>query len=140
MTGVSSSCEQSPFALLIGLADRLRVFFDECAAKVGLTPAQAQVLMQLEAPQRITELASTHACDPSSASTMIQRLERDGLVRRVVDPSDARARLVELSPKGVDARAQLAELVAGADEVVAGLPAEQRAALATMFSADTFAR
>jgi DNA-binding MarR family transcriptional regulator len=137
---VSSSCEQSPFALLIGLADRLRAFFDQCAASVGLTPAQAQVLMQLEEPRRITELASASSCDPSSASTMIQRLERDGLVRRVVDPSDARARLVELSPKGVRARAQLAELVGGADEVVAGLPAEHRAALATMFSADTFAR
>lgn len=137
---VSSSCEANPFALLIGLAERLRTFFDECAAQVGLTGPQAQVLMQLEEPRRITGLAELSSCDPSSASTMIQRLERDGLVRRVVDPTDARARLVELSPKGVRARQQLAELVAGADEVVAGLPAEQRAALAAMFSADTFAR
>jgi DNA-binding MarR family transcriptional regulator len=137
---VSSSCESNPFALLIGLAERLRTFFDECAAQVGLTGPQAQVLMQLEEPRRITGLAELSACDPSSASTMIQRLERDGLVHRVVDPTDARARLVELSPKGVRARQRLAELVAGADEVVAALPAEQRAALAAMFSADTFAR
>jgi DNA-binding MarR family transcriptional regulator len=139
MCGVSSSCEQNPFALLIGLADRLRLFFEECAATAGLTPTQAQVLMQLEEPRRITELAAASSCDPSSASTMIQRLERDGLVRRVIDPTDARARLVELTTKGTRARTTLAELVAGADEVVAGLPAEHRAALATMFSADTFA-
>lgn len=137
---MTSSCDSNPFALLIGLAERLRVFFDACAAEVGLTAPQAQVLLHLDEPRRITELASANSCDPSSASTMIQRLERDGLVVRVVDPADARARLVELSPAGRRARQRLQDLVAGADEVVAGLPEEQRSALAAMFAADTFAR
>ncbi|MEN9645182.1 MAG: hypothetical protein RL238_1851 [Actinomycetota bacterium] len=110
------------------------------AAQVGLIPAQAQVLMHLDEPRRITDLASANACDPSSVSTMIQRLERDGLVRRAVDPRDARARLVELSPSGTRARTRLVALVAGADEVVAGLPSDQRAALASMFATDSLAR
>jgi hypothetical protein len=45
-----------------------------------------------------------------------------------------------LSPSGTRARTRLVALVAGADEVVAGLPSDQRAALASMFATDSLAR
>jgi len=131
---MSSECERNPFALLIDLADRLRAFFDERAAQVGLTPAQAQALLRIEDPTRMGDLAEQQTCDPSSVTAMITRLEREGFVQRVVDPADARARLVQLSPKGRRTRAKLVALVADATTVVEALPTEQRAALVELFS------
>jgi DNA-binding MarR family transcriptional regulator len=137
---MSSCCEQNPFALLIDLAERLRMFFDAAAERVGLTSAQAHVLMRLEQPTRMGDLAEAKTCDPSSVTAMVRRLERDGLVQRVVDPTDARARLVQLTASGERARSGLAEAAAHADDVIRELPEEHRSALAALFAADTFAR
>ncbi|MEI8241350.1 MAG: MarR family transcriptional regulator [Actinomycetota bacterium] len=137
---MSASCEQNPFALLIGLAERLQQFFDDAASSVGLTAAQARVLMRLEAPTRMGDLAEAKTCDPSSITAMVRRLEREGLVARVVDPADARARLVQLTPQGARARTRLAEAVDHADDVIRQLPEQQKSALAALFAADTFAR
>ena len=98
---MSEECSNNPVALLVALADRLRTFFDECAVQVGLTPAQGHALMAIEGPTRMGDLAAQQTCDPSSVTSMIGRLERDGFVQRVVDPHDARARLVQLSRKAV---------------------------------------
>lgn len=130
---MASSCE-NPLALLVGLADQLTTYFDECAAKVGLTSAQGHALMTIEGPTRMGDLAQQQTCDPSTVTSMIQRLERDGYVRRTIDPADARARLVQLSAKGSRARGKLEALLAHASSVIDELPAEERAALALLFA------
>ena len=134
---MSAGCDQNPFALLIGLAERLQVFFDERAAQVGLTPGQAHALMHIEGPTRMGDLAEQQTCDPSTVTAMVQRLERDGYVQRVIDPNDARARLIQLTPLGRRARAKLAMLVDEAPTVIHDLPVDQRVALAALFSAET---
>lgn len=134
LTVMSEACSNNPVSLLVGLADSLRMFFDECAVQVGLTPAQGHALMAIEGPTRMGDLAAQQTCDPSSVTSMIGRLERDGFVQRVVDPHDARARLVQLSRKGTATRARLATLLARATDVIDGLPAEQRAELAALFA------
>jgi DNA-binding MarR family transcriptional regulator len=134
---MSEECSNNPVALLVGLADRLRMYFDECAVQVGLTPAQGHALMAIEGPTRMGDLAAQQTCDPSSVTSMIGRLERDGFVQRVVDPHDARARLVQLSRKGATTRTRLAGLLAGASSVIDELPVEHRAALATLFAQRT---
>jgi DNA-binding MarR family transcriptional regulator len=68
---------------------------------------------------------------------MVQRLERDGYVQRVIDPNDARARLIQLTSLGRRARAKLAMLVDEAPTVIHDLPVDQRVALAALFSAET---
>ena len=132
---MTDACEQNPLALLVALADRLRARFEAAAGAVGLTPAQAQVLVRVEGPRRLSELAQQQACDPSSITTMAQRLEREGLLRRSVDPDDGRARLVRLSPKGQRLRARFLEIVGDGSAVIDELPTEQRAALAGLFAA-----
>lgn len=133
---MSEECTNNPVALLVALADRLRTFFDECAVQVGLTPAQGHALMAIEGPTRMGDLAAQQTCDPSSVTSMIGRLERDGFVQRVVDPHDARARLVQLSRKGSATRTKLATLLANATSVIDDLPPEQRAALAGLFAGE----
>ena len=138
--GMSTGCEQNPFALLIGLAQRLQVFFDERAARVGLTPGQAHALMHIEGPTRMGDLAEQQTCDPSTVTAMVQRLERDGYVQRVIDPNDARARLVQLTTLGRRARTKLAALLDDTPTVIAAMPTDQRRALAALFSAEAAER
>jgi Transcriptional regulators len=51
-------------------------------------------------PLRMSELGARLILDKSTVSRQVDTAERLGLVRRSVDPSDARARLVELTETG----------------------------------------
>ncbi|GAA3551102.1 MarR family transcriptional regulator [Amycolatopsis ultiminotia] len=67
----------------------------------------------------LTELAAVEGTSQPSRSQLVQRLERQGLVRRVKDPHDGRASLIALSDAGRtpvatrlrDRRDRLAELL-----------------------------
>lgn len=65
------------------------------------TPAQARVLQRI-APggSRLTDLAAQAQITKQSAGFLVDQLERAGYVERVPDPSDARARLVRIAPRG----------------------------------------
>lgn len=52
-------------------------------------------------PIRITDLAKEMNVTKPSASTMVVRLEKKGLLRRIACPDDARAKLVWLTEKAV---------------------------------------
>ena len=67
---------------------------------VGLTGRQATALWMANDPLSMGELSTQLGCDPSSATGIVDRLERKGLVRRVADPTDRRAKRVELTPEG----------------------------------------
>ena len=49
---------------------------------------------------RISELARRARLSKQTMTTMVRLLERDGLVRRRPDPSDGRASLISLTPRG----------------------------------------
>src|SRR5438309_2234295 len=66
-----------------------------------LSRTAGSVLATLDAgPRRITELAAGEAIAQPTVTTLVGRLERDGLVRRATDPADARAVLVHLTEAG----------------------------------------
>ena len=68
------------------------------------TPAQARVFQRI-APEgsRLTELAEQAQITKQSAGFLVDQLERAGYVERVPDPTDARARLVRVAPRGAKA-------------------------------------
>lgn len=66
-----------------------------------LTPAMGRAAARLsDDGMRVTDLAEQARITKQSASVLIDQLERRGYVERVPDPSDARARLVVLAPRG----------------------------------------
>jgi DNA-binding MarR family transcriptional regulator len=75
----------------------------------GLSLAARGVLGSLEeaGPTRLTALAAASGVSQPAMTQLVGRLERDGLVVRLIDPDDARATLVDLSDAG---HALLAEL------------------------------
>jgi len=69
---------------------------------LGLTFARYQVLGMLRWTRPLTLGAIGHRLwiTPATVTSAVDRLERDGLSRRVAHPTDARATLVEITAKG----------------------------------------
>ncbi len=67
-----------------------------------LTLAQLSILITLldRGPIRMTELAAHERVRTPTTTVAIRRLEKLGLVKRSRDPSDLRAVLVDITPKG----------------------------------------
>ena len=79
-----------------------RVLADLAAAGFGdVTAAQGRVFARIDSDgTRITELAERALITKQTAGFLVDQLERAGYVRRVPDPRDARARLVQIAERG----------------------------------------
>lgn len=71
-------------------------------AKAGLTVPQYDLLMSLmkKDGQTQQELADRMLVVKSNVSSLLSRAERDGLIARHENPSDARGKIVTLTPAG----------------------------------------
>ena len=71
-------------------------------AGTGLTPTRISVLFTVSrlGPLRISELAEIEGVNPTMLSRAIAELVAQGLVRRVADPGDGRAALVDATAAG----------------------------------------
>jgi DNA-binding MarR family transcriptional regulator len=71
--------------------------------QMQLPSAQARLLATIEAhgEARICDLAAVDHCSQPTMTTQVRRLEDAGLVTRTVDPGDARAVRIRITPEGV---------------------------------------
>jgi DNA-binding MarR family transcriptional regulator len=71
-----------------------------------LTPEQWQALATLwrTGPMRQVDIARVTLQDAPTVSRMLMRMERSGWVRNEPDPSDARSKVVRLTPEGARLR------------------------------------
>lgn len=109
------------------VADSIREFMItmlHAAPQGELSRSAAAVLGVLYevGPQRITTLASNNAVTQPAMTALVNRLGSSGLVLRVVDPEDSRARLVTITEKGIRTllerrSAQNAAIAAAIDEL-----------------------
>lgn len=114
-----------------GLADRL--------APLGLTPAQARALRVISKhgePPRMAELAERLGIVPRSATTLVDALEAQGLIRREPDPDNRRATRVVLTEDGRAALGRMHDAhVQGVEDLFAPLSPEQRETLRDLLAA-----
>jgi DNA-binding MarR family transcriptional regulator len=77
--------------------------------RLPLPFAQARLLSTIEAEgrARISDLAALDHCSQPTMTTQVRRLEDAGLVSRTVDPDDARAVLISITPQGIATLAQV---------------------------------
>jgi DNA-binding MarR family transcriptional regulator len=81
-------------------APHLRAAF-AAAGLDGIRPAQAVALVPLAAGGlHASDLADRLRVSRQAVAQGIASLERNGYVTRVTDPGDARARIIELTPRG----------------------------------------
>lgn len=115
---------------------RLRPVF----AAAGLSDGDFDVLAALRRAGRPYELgpgalASSTMVTSGAVTKRVDRLERAGLVRRRVADEDARARVVALSPSGVDLVDRVLEQhVANEHRLVAALTSQERDTLAGLLA------
>lgn len=87
--------------LITDVARLLRSEFDRrtSSAGMGLTPGEARILVSAarEGVVRQAFLAERMGVEAMTLSTYLDRLEGRGLVERVADPADRRAKLVHLT-------------------------------------------
>jgi DNA-binding MarR family transcriptional regulator len=124
---------------LLGAAHALEARLEERLGQVGLSMSKLGVLTQLVESDKalpLSELAARLSCVRSNMTQLVDRLEGDGLVRRVDDPADRRSVLAEVTDLGRSRQ------VAGADELTKIreqfsqlLPAADRAALGRILAA-----
>jgi DNA-binding MarR family transcriptional regulator len=109
-----------------------RRWITEALAPVGLNGREAEILLRLRAvgPLSQQQLLEHLSADPSNLVSMLNRLEREGLLKRDRDTADRRRHIVSLTPAGA-ARRDLADAaVAAAEErLLSGLSAAERTTL-----------
>jgi len=79
-----------------------RVFAALAAAGLDeMTPAQARIAARIgPCGTRLTDLAEQALVTKQTAGHLVDQLQRAGYVRRVADPTDGRARLVQIAERG----------------------------------------
>ena len=114
---------------ILQTAHALEARLEAALGEAGLSGAKFSVLSELVRSGdalSLSELASRLSCVRSNMTQLVDRLEADGLVRRVADPTDRRAVKAQITDEGqrrqadgarrVDALEQdLATLVSDAD-------------------------
>jgi DNA-binding MarR family transcriptional regulator len=124
------------------LTKRVRRRQAQLLAPMGLTPAQARALRVIghaDQPLRMIDLAESLGIVPRSVTTVVDALERAGLVRRAIDPANRRSTLLALTDGGAAALGEMREARRqAAEELFAPLGAVQREQLrALLASLDT---
>lgn len=88
-------------AALVRSAFLVDAVYAGSARKYGITSQQGQLLCVLMAqPRGMSELGSILGLAKSSLTGLVDRTERNGLVRREPDPADLRAVRVALTARG----------------------------------------
>ncbi len=92
-----------------------------------IKPAYLGVLLSLwnEDGLRGNELGKRAGLEPSTMTGLLDRMERDGLVKREPDPNDRRAHRIHLTKEGVDAEVSATKVVSDTLEKVFNTIAEK---------------
>ena len=121
-TGMSTSTAQpdAPTGekMMWGLLETARALeerLESALAEVGLSSPRLTVLTELvqsTSPLPLSELAARLSCVRSNITQLVDRLEADGLVRRVHDASDRRSIRAEITEAGRERQVAGAERLA----------------------------
>jgi DNA-binding MarR family transcriptional regulator len=102
---MNETCMKLPAVIfsLIGVAHEIERQFEDALATVNLSGAKfaaLSVLVSQDGPVSLSELALKLTCVRSNITQLIDRLEKDGLVKRTDDPTDRRGVRAEVTSVG----------------------------------------
>jgi DNA-binding MarR family transcriptional regulator len=108
---------------LLQAAHAIERRLEDALGKVELSAPKygaLSVLVQAGEPISLSELAHRLTCVRSNITQLVDRLESDGLVRRVDDPADRRGIRAEVTPLGLRRQAAGERAVAKVQDELAG--------------------
>lgn len=123
--------------LVVDLARLLRRRFEAALSEVetGLTAGEARTLFYVwrQPGQRQAVLAETMYVEPMTLVGYLDSLEKAGLIRRCPDPTDKRAKLIELTPDSDPLLERIGSALQSVrSKAMAEVPEENRKALETL--------
>ena len=125
----------------LSAADAVEARLEAALSPTGLSLAKLAVLHLLadaNEPLPLSDLAARQHCVRSNITQLMDRLEKDGLVRRRADPDDRRSVLAELTPAGAQAHAKGVRALGEAQRaIVSALKAGEATSLQSALSALT---
>ena len=115
------------FDLIVATAPQRDLFIK----RLGLSPAESRALASLDPAggRPMRSLAREWGCDPSNATWLVDRLERQGLAARQSVAADRRVKLVVLTAKGTRLRARLVRAFYKPPRILRDLPGRDLEAL-----------
>jgi len=123
----------------LSAADAVEARLEAALSPTGLSLAKLAVLHFLADAKEalpLSDLAARQHCVRSNITQLVDRLEKDGLVRRRADLADRRSVLAELTPAGREAHARGVRALADAQRaVVSALKAGEATSLQNALSA-----
>ena len=131
METVTRSAASEAWSLIAELFRSQRTRFLAIASEFDLAPAQLGALKALDPadPVPMRHLAQALACDNSTVTGIVDRLEARGLVERRADPNDRRVKMLVVTPEGAALRRRVKERMEEPPEALKRLSASEQAAL-----------
>jgi MarR family transcriptional regulator for hemolysin len=114
---------------LVFTAKAMREAFEATLVRAGGSLGSWIVMSAIAEVHGMTQAAlASHAhLEGATITHHVDRLEKAGLVRRVLDPGDRRVRRLELTPAGIELHARMMTAVVGLQTVVmAGLKQDEK--------------
>lgn len=105
MTGEANASDQSAVLSWIEAGYLLGGKIEKALEELGLSLAKLKVITYLAESRQslsLSEIAAKLNCVRSNVTQLVDRLESEGLVRRLYDPSDRRTVRAELTEAGRD--------------------------------------
>ena len=122
---LSSNRDVAASRCILALAraeDRMERALGAALRPTGLTPRKFNVLMELAASSggrlSLSEIGERLVRSAANVSTLIDRLERDGYVRRREDPADGRVTMAEITAAGWRVLGPAADAVFDAERAI----------------------
>ncbi|WP_299421231.1 MarR family transcriptional regulator [uncultured Shimia sp.] len=116
------------FLAIIGvfaLFNQIEAELEDINLDPPLSKMERRILVFMDRPKRMGVLAEDTFCIPSAITPVADALETRGLVQRTRDPKDRRALVLELTPRGVEARACLMDGVKLRFREISGMSVEE---------------
>ncbi len=105
---------------------QISVYLERRTQELGVSPIEGHVLTYLRsyAPASIRDLVRVFGIKQSTFTSLLDRLERDGFVRRAINPDDRRSFLIHITDEGTELAVRLNRLLKSLeDEIRAGVEA-----------------
>jgi MarR family transcriptional regulator, organic hydroperoxide resistance regulator len=92
---------------------QISVYLESRTRELGVSPIEGHVLTYLRSytPASIRDLVRVFGIKQSTFTSLLDRLEQDGLVRRSINPEGRRSFLIHITDEGKDLAARLNRLL-----------------------------
>jgi MarR family transcriptional regulator, organic hydroperoxide resistance regulator len=99
---------------------QISIYLERRTQELGVSPIEGHVLTYLRsyAPASIRDLVRVFGIKQSTFTSLLDRFERDGFVRRGINPDDRRSFLIHITDEGTELAVRLNRLLKSLEDEI----------------------